>query len=222
MGGYFSGRHGGQPTVEQTDSIRLDVSEVVPTRGRAPPAGMRFSGTRGGKSYSVIVVVKLDTPDAGFGTMRVWHSSIRHPTGGETGPQDYLVQMVAGHCTLGGRRWCFLCPRTGRRCRTLYLPNGAFRFWSRAAYRLAYQSPRMGDMDRCHARLARISRQAGGTYEGTDAGLPPRPKGMRRKTYDRLLEDWFEIEDRLDMLFVVGAARLLKLGPMRQNTSDEL
>lgn len=212
MGGYFSGRHGGQPTVEQTDSIRLDVSDVVPTRGRTPPAGMRFSGTRGGEPYSIIVVVKLDSPDLGVGTMRVWHASIRHPTSSETGAQDYSVQMVASHCTLGGRRWCFLCPRTGQRCRTLYLPNGAFRFWSRAAYRLSYQSQRMGDMDQCHAKLARICRKAGGAYEGTGAGLPRRPKGMRRRTYSRLIDEWIEEEDRLDTLFFAGAARLLNIG----------
>jgi len=169
----------------------------------------------------MIVMVTLDSPEVGFGTMRVWHASIRHPTGSETGPQDYTVQLRAEPCTLGGRRWSFRCPRTWRRCRTLFLPNGACQFASRAAYKLAYQSQRSTEMNRCHAKLARMCRKVGAGYAGTGAGLPSRPKGMRRKTYDRLLEEWFETEDRLDMLFVVGAARMLRLGSLEQSMCSE-
>ena len=212
MGGYLSGRRGGIPTVEATDSIKINVSDVVPKRGQRPPPGTKFSGFRGDEPFSFIVIVTLDSPEVGFGTMRVRHASFRHRTGRETGPQDYTVEMRAEPCTLGGRRWSFRCPRTWRRCRTLYLPNGACRFASRAAYNLAYQSQRSTEMNRCHAKLARMCRKVGAGYEGTDAGLPPRPKGMRRRTYNQLQEEWFETEDQLDMLFVVRAARLLKLG----------
>lgn len=202
--------------MEATDSIRIDVSDVVPTGGRKPPRGTKFSGTRGSEPFSVIVMVTLDNPDSGFGTMRVWHASIHHSSGGETGPQDYIVQMRADPCTLGGRRWSFVCPRTSRRCRTLYFPNGADRFASRAAYKLAYQSQRISEMKRCHSKLARICRKVGAEYDWTEAGLPPRPKGMRWRTYDRLQDEWYVTEDRLDMLFVVGAARFLRLGPNAQ------
>ncbi len=220
MGGYFSGRRGGRPTIEATDSIKIDVSDVVPTRGRKLPAGVKFWGTRGSEPYSIIVMVTLDSPEVGIGTMRMWHASIHHPTGSETGPQDYTVEMRAEPCTLGGRRWSFRCPRTWRRCRTLYLPNGAYRFASRAAYRLVYQSQRVSEMDRCHAKLARLCRKVGASYSSAGAALPPRPSRMRRRTYDRLLEEWFETEDRLDTFFVVGATRLLKLGRVTTHTSE--
>ena len=196
--------------MEATDSIKLAVSYVVPTRGRKPPAGMEFSGTRGNEPFSFRVIVMLDSPDAGFGTMRVWHDSIRHPTGSETGPQDYTLELQAEPCNFGGRRWSFVCPRTWRRCRTLYLPNGGYRFASRAAYRLAYQSQRVGDMDRCHAGLARLCRKVGAAYKGAGYGFPPRPKGMRRGTYDRLLENWFAAEDQFDALFIAKAQRVLR------------
>ncbi len=103
----------------------------------------------------------------------------------------------------------------------MFLPNGACQFASRAAYKLAYQSQRSTEMNRCHAKLARMCRKVGAGYAGTGAGLPSRPKGMRRKTYDRLLEEWFETEDRLDMLFVVGAARMLRLGSLEQSMCSE-
>ena len=210
MGGYLSGRRGGRPTVESTNSIKLAVSDVVPTREQKPPFGMRFSGTRGSEPFSFIVMVSLDSPDAGSGTMRVRHDTIRHPTGSETGPQDYTLELRAGPCSLGGRRWWFVCPHTQQRCRTLYLPNGANRFASRAAYRLAYQSQRDDDMDRRHAKLARICGKVGGPYRGLGAALPPRPKGMRRRTYDRLLDKWFAAEDEFEAFFAEKARRLLR------------
>lgn len=211
MGGYLSGRRGGRPTVESTNSIKLAVSDVVLTRGRKPPPGMQFSGTRGNEPFSFIVMVSLDSPDRDCGTMRVRHDTIRHPTGSETGPQDYTLDLRAGPCSLGGRRWSFVCPRTRRRCRTLYLPNGASRFASRAAYRLAYQSQRDDGMDRRHAKLARLCRKVGGAYKGLGAAFPIRPKGMRRRTYDRLLGKWFAAEDEFEAFFSEKARRLLKL-----------
>ena len=45
--------------------------------------------------------------------------------------------------TFGGRRWWFVCPRTGVRAAKLHLPNGAFTFASRLAYRLAYARDRL-------------------------------------------------------------------------------
>ena len=210
MGGYLSGRRGGRPTVESMNSIKLALSDVVLTRGRKPPPGMQFSGTRDNEPFSFVVMVSLDSPDRDCGTMRVRHDTIRHPTGSETGPQDYTLELQAGPCSLGGRRWWFVCPRTWRRCRTLYLPNGASRFASRAAYRLAYQSQRDGDMDRGHAKLARICRKVGAAYKGPDFGLPPQSKGMRRRTYDQLLEQWFMAEDQFEALFIQKGRRLLR------------
>jgi len=38
------------------------------------------------------------------------------------------VRLVWTEPTYGGRRWWFLCPRTGRKTTKLYLPNGGWHF----------------------------------------------------------------------------------------------
>lgn len=45
-----------------------------------------------------------------------------------------------------------LCPRTGRHCGKLYLPNGARAFACRQAYRLFYTSESEGRRDRAISR----------------------------------------------------------------------
>jgi hypothetical protein len=46
-------------------------------------------------------------------------------------PQTILLVFTTPK--LGGKRWWFVCPTTGRRCRTLYLTPGGDRFASRQA-----------------------------------------------------------------------------------------
>lgn len=59
---------------------------------------------------------------------------------------DYPIQVTSTRCHLGGVRWWFICPlvvngkRCGRRCRILYLPNGAKYFGCRECYELTYES----------------------------------------------------------------------------------
>jgi hypothetical protein len=47
---------------------------------------------------------------------------------GERRESDYWIELATTPQPFGGRRWWFVCPRTGRRAEKLYLPNGAFTF----------------------------------------------------------------------------------------------
>ena len=97
----------------------------------------------------------------------------------------------------GGRRWWFVCPRTGRRAVNLYLPNGAFSFASRQAYRLTYRSQRETSYDRALRRAFKLRGKLGA--DGGVGDYVPKPKWMRWPTYDRKLEEVFAAEG------VVGA-----------------
>lgn len=203
MGGFNSGRWGGRPTIERTASIRLDVNQLVRALAGKANGALSVSGERGGEPFRILLVLDLPGGDGPWqtGTMRIVHDTIRHATGTETGKQDYTVALHASPCRFGGRRWWFTCPRAGRRCAKLLLPNGAFRFGSRQAFGLAYASQRQDGIGTGHARLARLHRKLGTEYEGRYSSIPSRPKGMHRRTYERLCEALEAEENRCDQAF---------------------
>ncbi|WP_244408287.1 hypothetical protein [Roseomonas fluvialis] len=128
-----------------------------------------------------------------------------------TGPQDQLVTLETTPCRFGGVRWWWVCPATGRRCATLYLPNGGQLFLSRGrgAYRLGYASQSQDAMGRSHGRLRRLHRRLGGAYTHADDVLPRRPKWMRWRTYERTWAEWEAAMERHEAIWMKGAERML-------------
>ena len=222
MGGYGSGRHSGQPTVEGCRSLVLDINRLIrPVAdalhgrhlGRDDEVridGIRLAWTRDGDDipWAELWLTLVARRDEATATLRfdVDHSSRR------TGLQTQHVQIESTPCRFGGRRWWWVCPATGRRCAKLYLPNGGTRFLSRGrgAYRLVYASQRLRAIDRSHNRLARVCRKMGGAYRYSTDLPPPRPKGMRTATYARLLEEWEAAQTRHDRLWLAGTTLLLR------------
>jgi hypothetical protein len=64
-------------------------------------------------------------------------------------------------------------------------------------------------MDAAHRHLARLHRRLGADYNGPDWITPQRPKWMRQRTYERLVRRIEAGEERLDVVFTVGAQRIL-------------
>lgn len=85
---------------------------------------------------------------------------------------------------LGGQRPWFVCPVCG--CRRLKLYCGEA-FLCRACLGLQYQSTRDSRPLRLVRRLNRLRGQLGGVVVAGEL-LPERPKGMHRRTYNRLVE----------------------------------
>jgi hypothetical protein len=120
------------------------------------------------------------------------------------------IQLAWTAPTYGGRRWWFLCPRTGCRTTKLFLPNGGWHFWSRQAYGLGYACQREDQFGRLRRRAAMLNRQLGGEGWGTWNVPPQKPKWMRWQTYERKYERWERVVEKADAEFAVRAARLLK------------
>jgi hypothetical protein len=165
----------------------------------------RVAWRRGGEPWAEVHVGLRLGPDWGAATLRF---DVEHLTR-RTGAQTQTVALTTTPCRLGGRRWWWRCPKTGRRCAKLYLPNGGRRFLSRAAYGLAYASQAENAVVRAHRRAGRIHRELGSDERLAGAPAPPAPKGMRHVTYERLVVELDEAGRALDRAFLVGAARIL-------------
>lgn len=214
MGSCNSGRRGGKCMVES--GLRLDINRLLRQRNILP--GQHVSGcltwgnTRAGeKTASIGYEASLMSPDAAW--VRLHYTA-------NGGPKDYRVRLEAMPCHYGGLRWWWVCPASGRRAAKLYLPPGATMFAARKAYRLAYRSQREPVIDRTHARQARLYRKLGGTHDHFEQPPPPRPKGMHRKTYERLEMELYAAMEAHEEAFDTGAvaivARLMKANARRQ------
>ena len=121
------------------------------------------------------------------------------------------VRIVRVPCRFGGARPYFLCSglingvACGRRVVKLHGPGRYF--LCRHCYRLAHTSQSEGAWDRTLRRASKIRQRLGGE-PGTAAPFPPKPKGMWRRTYQRLCERSLEAEMRADEGFVIRAERL--------------
>jgi len=132
MGGYGSGRSGGRPTVE--DSLSLNLSRLFKTGWLKQ--GAWISGTivgSGEETASIGFEARLGEKD---GYVRLhWTSTNRWS--GEKRQCENRIELTTRAQPLGGRRWWFVCPRTGQLAERLHLPSGADTFACRKAYRLA-------------------------------------------------------------------------------------
>jgi hypothetical protein len=86
-----------------------------------------------------------------------------------------------------------------RRCSILWMPPGAHRFCSphewgkRVAYAPQFQTP----IDRAHRGKAKIKARLIGDCDPDEWDLPPKPKWMRWRTYNRLVDKFDAYEEIL-------------------------
>ena len=204
MGGFGSGRPSGsgRDTVEACRSI--DVNRLH--REGCLRAGWMggWQWTRDGeKVASINLRAEADR----------LHLSYRvRIGGGEWEDVAETVRIVRVPCRFGGTRPYFICPGVvngiacGRRVAKLHGPGRYF--LCRHCYRLAHASQSEGAWDRALRRANKIRQRLGGD-PGMAAPFPPKPKGMWRRTYERLREQAFEAEMRADEAFALRAERLL-------------
>jgi hypothetical protein len=91
----------------------------------------------------------------------------------------------------------------------LHLPPGGRVFAARQVYRLPYRSQRITALDRSHDRQRRLYRKLGADYEDFEQPPPLRPKGMHRRTYERLTAELHDATEQHDLLFMTAAAPLM-------------
>src|SRR5689334_6237500 len=202
MGGFGSGRHGGRPTAEATASYVLALSWFRTEMRRGP----LWSGTIRFNPGNFPVGITIDTSDPADAFVMLAHPT-RDGDAGNHIVRD-RVRLTWTEPTYGGRRWWFVCPRTGRRTPKLFLPNGGWHFWSRHAYRLGYACQREDRFSRLQRRAAMLSKQLGSDWDPWE--IPPcKPKWMRWRTYNRKYQQWERVADEAEAELSACLARLL-------------
>jgi hypothetical protein len=132
--------------------------------------------------------------------------------GGEWDDVEETVRIVRVPCHLGGARPYFICPGVvngvtcGRRIAKLYY-RGRY-FVCRHCHRLAHASQREGGWERALRRANKLRQRLGGK-SGAASLFPPRPRGMWRRTYERICEQVFEAERLADEAFAIDGERFL-------------
>jgi hypothetical protein len=130
----------------------------------------------------------------------------------QLGRLDQRIVLTTMRRHFGGRQWYFVCPYTNRPASVLWKPSGAQSFASRQKWerQVAYASQFMDRDARAHHGKAKINSRlcSIGGFDPDQWDLPPKPKWMRWKTYNRMAEKFDRYEAMLDEDLLEMAMRL--------------
>ena len=192
MGGYGSGGWNRTGRLTTSDALRLDVNSLNKSGALVPGSYSITTWTRDGETtgninisasqHGIVLVYRCKTEDRGWADHR----------------ERVRVSWERGG--FGGQRPFFHCPNCTRRVLHLY---GFNQYLCRHCHGLCYPSQRECDSDRAQRRANRIRVELGG--EPGWQNIPSRPKGMHRRTYDRLINKIIVADAVTDD----GAVRLL-------------
>ena len=118
----------------------------------------------------------------------------------QTNDMEQTIFLVPKPRRFGGHQWYFVCPVMNRCCSVLWMPPGATHFrcrqgWGRA---VAYASQFLDPDNRAHRGKAKIKARLIADLDPDEWELPPKPKWMRWRTYNRLEEKFDRYEEMLE------------------------
>ena len=188
MGGFFSGRRAGTHSTD--NCIRISLSDL--RREGAVKRGWLINRNRywwQGRDRVADLLVTIDIDGwAVKPCLRIRGTAFGRPI-------DQTVAIVAQDQPLGGERFYFLCPHTGRRSFVLLLPPGASLFATRQSWGIPYSVQR----ERSFSRALRGRDKAEAQYRALS-------KYTRHPTRKRL---WQRVEAR-DNVIDAEEERLLR------------
>jgi len=188
MGGYGSGQRYGGPTADE--SRRIDIAWMIRKRFAIP--GAILSGTLSwsrGDEPAGNISYTADMFDPQHAAL-----VLKYTITESSEKRDYTQRIRLSYTVpqYGGKRWWMHCPVNGQRVGKLYMPLNAEAFASRTAWRLGYQSQRVAKRDAVFERLFRLQKKLG-CPQGWEMPIR-RPKGMHRRTYARLEEEYWYLD----------------------------
>jgi len=192
MGGLGSGGWNRTGRLTTSDALRLDVNSLNRSGALVPGRYSTSTWTRNGETIGNINISAADD-----GITLLYRTRVRDE---DWADHRERVRISWGPGGFGGQRPFFHCSDCTRRVLHLY---GFSRYLCRHCHGLCYPSQRESDGDRAQRRANRIRVELGG--EPGWQNIPSRPKGMHRRTYDRLINKIIVADAVTDD----GAVRLL-------------
>jgi hypothetical protein len=203
MGGFGSGRPSGGGRSKAEGCRSLDMTKLHRDGClRAGWTGISRWTCDGQEVASIGLRAELDR------FRLIYRVSI---AGGDWEDVVETVRIVRIPCRYGGARPYFVCPgiidgkACGRCVVKLYGPGRYF--LCRHCYRLSYSSQSEGAFDRALRRANTIRQRLGGD-PGLASPFPEKPKGMWRRTYERLCDRTYEIEMQAEDAIEARLARV--------------
>ena len=224
MGGWGSGGSAGSVKRTTESLFKIDIRRWQRAGWLMPglPNFDWWCEGPGGRKFRIRVQLALEetAPDNGpahapEGIRLQYH--LRDP-GAELRYIDHVVLLTSTPGRYGRRRW-FLCGGRScphRRAAVLYL--GGDLFLCRRCYNLAYESENEDRITRALGQIRKVRRRMGAAEDDwVFAPLPPRPRRMRRTTYERLAEKAARTEEKhakvaIQSFLVLEKALLRQLG----------
>lgn len=120
-------------------------------------------------------------------------------SGDEKRDASQTIHLAHSACNFGGSRAWFVCPVCHERAGVLFMRAG--RFACRQCQRVAYSSQSDDALDRTWRKQYKLEARLGDDWT--------RPKGMRQRTYDRLIEALEDCNERRDSAVGLAMASLL-------------
>ena len=129
----------------------------------------------------------------------------------QLGDLNQMIILVPKPRHFGGYQGYFVCPVMNRYASVLWMPPGAERFCCRQAWgkQVAYASQFAGPDNRAHIGQAKIKSRLNADPNPDNWDLPPKPKWMRWRTYNRYVERYDGYEAILDYGIADLLAKLL-------------
>ncbi len=196
MGGHLSGRKRWRNRAAVETVMELDLIQLNRAGCLEPGWQGRWRCTKNGEASEwVDVRTELDHLTITFLTC---------DTRGRQHPTLQTINIDRVRCRFGGNRPFFLCPggvNCGRRVSKLYRPDGCY-IMCRFCHKLTFASQSETERHRAHRRADKIRRRLGG-----ESGLYEKPRGMHRKTFEKLRAAYFEAERKSEEKFILRSAR---------------
>lgn len=190
--------------VRLEDGLKLDINQLAHRRliyrgAHSGPTSIRWTSSYWGEIASGrISACMLDQPE---GWLRITLGSL-----------DQTIILLPQRRHFGGTQWYFMCPTLNHPVSVLWMPPGARTFRSRQAWgrQVAYVSQFVGETDRIWRAKGRIKAKLIADLDPDEWDLPPKPKWVRWRTYQRYEARFDRLEARLDAEICRAAIRFLQ------------